>query len=71
MRKLQSKGMNESVQSLTVIMPPLFNQVCADLDLDEEDKYPTQISKCDLSENKSLIPQGFLSINQSRDYSEE
>ena len=44
---MQSKGVNESVQSLNVIMPPLFNQVYQDLNEEEdEDKYPTEMCEC-------------------------
>jgi hypothetical protein len=43
MIQMQSNGLNESVQSLSVLMPPLLEQLLKD---GEEDKFAIQSRKC-------------------------
>ncbi len=42
MMQMQSNGLNESVQSLSVLMPPLLDQLLKD---GQEDKFAIQLRK--------------------------
>jgi len=48
MKQMSSVGMNESVQSLSLVMPPLLNQILED---QEEDNYVIQTRKCKIHLN--------------------
>ncbi|CAF3553714.1 unnamed protein product [Adineta steineri] len=68
-RHIQSDAHNQSVESLSMIMPPLINQLLGDQDQDE-DKYPMQQllanQKNACGDNNIMINSNNTNINQIR-----